>query len=207
MSGDQDQAREQAHLLQRVRLTAVIGLVSALLALGTGAVTLVFDLKPEWKPDPKAQVGAAIKVRALDLNVTQGQFLARIHASRKGCTKDQLARQGNVVYIEADIRGFKRSATSLRWFTYLANGVRLPYLRSSDSESTIFRPQAPINAQLAEVWVPTSKNTGSYFIRFELTNGRPPNEVLLGFRDTQKFRVEHSAFAPYVVPCNVKASH
>jgi hypothetical protein len=190
---------EHDNLIRRVRLTAVFGLASALLALATGGVTLLFDLRPDLKPDPKEKVGASITIRALEENVQQRQFFKRTGVSIKaGCAPEQLARLGTIVYVETDIEGFKREETSLRWFTYDArNDTRVPYQRSRASEATLFKPGAPINQQIAQVWVPTPLTRGEYYIRFELYNAG----VLLAFVDTEPFSVSVSPFESHDPPC------
>jgi hypothetical protein len=72
----------------------------------------------------------------------------------------------------------------LKWFTYRAgNDERLPGLRASAKAERLFKPQAPIDTQIAQVWVPTPSTAGSYFVRFELYSG----EVLLAFADSKPY--------------------
>jgi hypothetical protein len=171
------------------RTAAIVTLVGAVAAAAISLTTLLFTLFPEWRPDPRERSDATIKILALDRNVTQEEFFARVGTKRPaGCTTPQLTRSGNVVYIQVDIAGFKSSSIRLRWFTYNAgNGRREPGLRPNREEATVFRPRAPINRQVATVWVPTATPPGdsTYFIRFELYS----DDVLRAFRDTIPFRV------------------
>ena len=119
---------------------------------------------------------------ARDINVQRRDYLARVgRPLEPGSDPGEL---GNVYYISADIAGFKRSTLRLRWFTYDAgNETRLPGLRADDGEEPVFKPQAPINTQIAQVWVPTPADEGDYFVRFELYS----DDVLLGYVDSKPF--------------------
>lgn len=164
-----------------------VTLVGAVLAAVISATTLVFNLWPGLKPDPKEKVGAALSTVAFDYNVSRGQFL-----QREGVTAtsgEKLSQLGNVFYVKAEIEGFKRSSLHLSWFTYNADNRERCLegnLRSSAAAETIFNPQAPINTQVAEVWVPSPDFNGHFFVRFELYTGR----VLLNFTDSHSYFVQ-----------------
>ena len=166
----------------RLSAAAAVTLAGAVLAAAISATTLVFDLWPSLKPDPKAKVGATVESLTRDINVSRGDYLGRVgRATAPGEDPKEL---GNVYYIRAEIEGFKRSTLRLKWFTYNAdNETRLPGLRNNDREEPVFKPQAPINTQIAEVWVPTPSQEGEYFVRFELYS----KNVLLGFVDSEPF--------------------
>ena len=165
---------------------ATAALVGAVLAALISGVTLLFTLFPEWRPDPRERADASVLALAFDRNVTQRDYYHRVGAVPEACTEEQLRRFGNVVYLQADAAGFKRSEVGLRWYTYDANnGRRVPGVRSNNSETTVFRPRASVNRQVAQVWVPTPLQGGTYFIRFELYGGG----VLRAFVDTEPFDV------------------
>jgi hypothetical protein len=164
-----------------------ITLIGAVLAAVISATTLVFNLWPGLKPDPKEKVGAALSTVALDKNVTRAQYLQREGITAK--PGDKLSQIGNVFYVKAEIEGFKRSSLHLSWFTYNAdnsNRCLERNLRSSAPAETIFNPQAPINTQVAEVWVPNPDFKGRFFVRFELYTGR----VLLNFTNSHPYNVQ-----------------
>jgi hypothetical protein len=171
------------------RALALATLAGAVAAAGLSLTTFLFTFFPEWRPDPRERSDAAIAVLALDRNVTQRAFFERLGKAPPGhCTEEQLGREGNVVYIQVDVAGFKSSGIGLRWFTYDAgNGRRVRNLRSNDEETTVFEPRAPINRQVARVWVPTKLPDvdSAYFIRFELYSA----DVLRAFVDTSVFDV------------------
>jgi hypothetical protein len=166
----------------RIGVAAAVTLAGAVLAAAISGTTLVFDLWPSLKPDPKARVGADLQSLARDINVSRGDYLGRL--GRVAAVGEGANELGNVYYIRAEIEGFKRSTVILRWFTYNAdNQTRLPGLRGSDREQAVFRPQAPINAQIAQVWVPTPSRAGQFFVRFELYS----KNVLLEIVDSKPF--------------------
>jgi hypothetical protein len=171
------------------RALALATLAGAAAAAALSLTTFLFTLFPEWTPDPRERSDAAIAVLALDRNVAQRDFYDRLEKEPPGhCTEEQLGREGNVVYIQVDVAGFKSSSIGLRWFTYDAgNGRRVRGLRSNDEETTVFEPRAPINRQVARVWVPTKlpEVDSAYFIRFELYSA----DVLRAFVDTTVFDV------------------
>jgi hypothetical protein len=173
----------------RARTTALVTLAGAVIAAALSFTTFLFTIFPEWRPDPRERSDASITVLALDRNVSHGEYFRRVDR-KVTCTVAQLSRDGNVVYLQVDAAGFKSSSIELRWFTYNAgNGRRLRNddLRSSDDETTVFEPRAPINRQVAAVWVPTALPDAdtSYFIRFELYS----KDVLRAFVDTTPFSV------------------
>ena len=119
--------------------------------------------------------------------MTHGDFVVR-HPDRK-VRGIGAAREGNVFYIGATVEGFKRENLRLRWFVYeQTNQRRVRGLGSTAELEAIFKPQAPVNTQIAQIWVPAPTVTGDYFVRVELytEDGR----VLLAFVDSPSFHVE-----------------
>jgi hypothetical protein len=163
-------------------MTVLVTLAGAILAAAISGTNLVFELWPGLKPDPKQKVGGKIENLARDLNVPYSEFLRRTNAIRD--PRVDLEEVGNLYYVRAETEGFKRETVRLKWFTYNDdNDTRLGGLRSSEVAERLFKPQAPIDTQIAQVWVPTPSDAGWYFVRFELYSG----DVLLGFVDSKKF--------------------
>lgn len=185
-------AAEQGAAERRARLgwlepsKAAVALVSAIVALLVSVPTGIYTLWPALSPDPKATVNATLETVAFDRNVTLREYIVRV--PHQGIADQNLDQNGNVFYIRAKIEGFKREQLRVRWFTYEAtNQVRVKGLRSAAPLEQIFQPQAPVNTQVAEVWVPAPKTSGKYFVRFHLyTRGN----VLLSFVDSEVFTVE-----------------
>jgi hypothetical protein len=178
----------------RISVTALVALVGALLAAAISGTTLTFALVPGLKPDPKEKVGADLAVLALDKNVDYREYKQR--PGRHIDVDASPNHPGNVFYLRAHIEGFKRESVRLKWFTYDPNGERRAGSRKEATEQSIFEPDAPINTQVAQIWVREpggfdqygewdSDADNGYFVRFELYTG----DVLLGFKDSSKFNV------------------
>ena len=173
-------------------VAAVVTLVGAMLAALISGTNLTFELWPGLKPDPKEKVGASLAVLRLDKNVVYGDYRERVpRVAVRGPTADH---PGNVFYIRARIEGFKRETVHLKWFLYEPNGERRAGGGGGRSEESVFEPDAPINTQVAQVWVREpgqfldglwEPDPGKYFVRFELYSG----DVLLAFDDSSPFRV------------------
>ena len=169
-----------------------VTLVGAVLAATISATTLIFILWPGLKPDPKERVGASLATVAFDRNVTLEQYFQREGVTKKADMirhlqhGEKLGGNGNVFYVKAQIEGFKRSSLHLAWFTYNAEDrYRCLKFRARAPAEVVFQPEAPINTQVAQVWVPTPDLNGTFFVRFELYTG----SVLLNFTDSPKFDV------------------
>lgn len=178
-----DETRAAEPRKSRLQTTALVTLVGAILAASISGANLVFELWPGLKPDPKEKVGGKIENVAHDLNVPFGGFLAR--TGQQPPAGADLTEVGNVYYIRASTEGFKRETVRLKWFTYKTdNNSRLPGQSASVKAERLFKPQAPIDSQIAQVWVSTPSKEGSFFVRFELYSG----DVLLAFVDSMPFR-------------------
>lgn len=165
-------------------VASAVTLVAAVLAAVISTTGLVFDLWPSLKPDPKERVGAKVESLARDINVPRWKYLRRVARTKAKPTGKGAKELGNVYYIRAEIQGFKRSTLRLRWFTYESiSHERLKGWRGSDRDEPVFKPQAPINTQIAQVWVPTPSEPGDYYVRFELYS----RKVLLQFVDSKRF--------------------
>lgn len=164
----------------------LFGVAGVVAALAISVTSLVFTLWPSLSPDPKNEVGAKIAMLEFDRSVTLADFYERFpDRSRNGVDP---ATDGNVFYIRAVVEGFKRESLRLRWFSYeKTNRRRVLGLGSTAPLEEIFRQQAPVNTQIAQVWVPAPRQTGDYYVRFELYAS---GGVLLAFVDSPSFHYE-----------------
>ena len=178
---------------ERLSTAAFVTLIGAMLAALISGTNLTFELWPGLKPDPKEKIGAGLAVLRLDKNVTYGEYRKRVPRRE---TRGSIAEHpGNVFYLRAQIEGFKRETLHLKWFTYDDSGERHANPGSGRSEESIFEPGAPINTQVAQVWVKEpghfaeglwEPDNGEYFVRFELYSG----DILLALKDSPRFSVE-----------------
>jgi hypothetical protein len=172
---------------------ALVTLIGAILAAVISGTNLTFELWPGLKPDPKEKVGASLAVLRLDKNVEYGDYRKRVTQRE---TREPIAEHpGNVFYLRAQIEGFKRETLHLKWFTYDPNGERRATQGGGRSEDSVFEPGAPINTQVAQVWVREpgqfvdglwEPDPGVYFVRFELYS----RDILLALEDSPRFSVE-----------------
>jgi hypothetical protein len=172
-------------LLQRI--PAALGFIALAVGVFSAVVAALFTTFPGLRPDPRERAEATITNLAVDEDVSQRQFFQRIGTVPGVCTKQQLDRKGTAFYLRVDASGFKRSEVDIKWFTYdIGNRQRVDSLSSTYREKTVFKPSAPINRQIAQVWVPwPAKVGGEYSVRFELYSG----DVLRAFVDSRQFRV------------------
>ena len=139
-----------------------IALVTALVALGSAAVGLIFDVKPDLRPDPRTTLSAEIDVFGVERNVPTEDWLRRVtrserayRARRDAILAEQfpegpeptpaeiaevLATEGQLAYVQTKIAGFKRRALTLRWSVYNARTQRR--LKSGERMSECERRRA-----------------------------------------------------------------
>jgi homospermidine synthase len=186
-SGDELEQATTESRRKRLSTATLVTLVGAILAALISATNLSFELWPGLKPDPKEKLGADLAILTLDKNVTHGRYCDRLGESAVACKNPKAS--GNVFYLRAQIEGFKRESLNVSWFTYGDNGRRLPGgpQKRSASEDVIFEPRAPINTQVAQVWVEDPNESGRFFVRFELYS----HGVLLAFVDSGRFKVQN----------------
>jgi hypothetical protein len=192
----------------RLRRSVSIAFLTALLALAAGAVGLLFDLKPEWRPDPRTAQAASLESLTVDPEVTFGELLTRRGVTTKGRAECQLRIPGNLVYLGVELQGFKRRSVQLRFNTYDARtGARLRgVLRSLSSGSqSVDRlvGEAPTDKWISPVWVAWPFRDGDFFVRFELFQARSGGgETLLDFADTKKFSADKQRYRAHLAGCS-----
>lgn len=170
--------------------------VLAVVALGSSLVSLLFDLRPDLKRDPRSQLGADLSIFAVDPNVTQGQFLAdaaisptdlhrRIVQACEGKSScGRLSIPGERLYVSTSVQGFKSRAVSMRLALYDAiEQARVPGVSSEVAQG---RPDSPSDRSVVPVWIvcpPDSRRR--YFVRVELYYRG--DGTLLAVGDSRKF--------------------
>jgi hypothetical protein len=175
--------------------TSLAGVITAAVLLGgaiAGAAAFVKG-QENGEPETSEKVEAQLTVLSFDPNVDYRDYRSR--PGRGIVVAAKPGTPGNVFYLKARIEGFRREALQLRWFTYDPNGERRPDSRGEATAQMLFEPEAPLNTQVAQVWV---KEPGSwvdgfwesdsgrgFFVRFELYSG----DVLLASTDSPRFSV------------------
>jgi len=171
-------------LLRHPPLTAA----TALVALATSGVTLVYNFWPDLKPDPQVQLSGSLKVVTWESHVTYGDFLRRTN-SLETLRKAQPAQRkiwGDIFYIELEGAGLKRHASELHAFFYRADTGR----RSGVAPTHyMIRYGTPSDRFLTPVWTTLPTDPGKYFLRFELR----ARGVLLAIANSPPFGWCHEA--------------
>ena len=179
-------------------------MLTALIALASGGVALLFQLSPGLTPDPRTHLGASATIFAVDDGVTLDAFLKRRAAivSHEEYVKERQAyiRQasnangggdgstiltlpGEDVFVNATIQGFKSRSVAMLASMYDADRrTRVPEL--SDVHVFQQRLEAPSDQSVVEFWLSAPPvNVKRYFVRVQVYHRG--DGVLLGVADSR----------------------
>jgi hypothetical protein len=179
---------------------------TALLALASSLVALVFTLWPELKPDPRERLGADVAVFSVEPGVRYGDWLERTSPTDEVLDRrredyveraalpgqltaaDQralLGVTGGVAYVRLTIEGFKRRNVRLRWSMYEArSGRRVGDRGFHDVPAAEVDLDAPTDRSVVQLWFPPPPSPGEKFVRVELSSAAG---VLLAVADSERF--------------------
>jgi hypothetical protein len=190
------------HLRQAFAMSGTM--LTALVALISGALALFFTIRPDLTPDPRTHLGASASIFAVDDGVTLGSFLERRHAivSDEEYAKEKQAyiRQasagagdangstvltlpGEDVFVNATIQGFKSRSVAMLASMYDAD--RHTRVREL-SDVPVFQQhvEAPSDQSVVEFWLPAPPvNVKRYFVRVQVYHRG--DGVLLGIADSR----------------------
>lgn len=180
---------------RRLTKGAVVG-ATALAALVAALIGLAFDVWPSLRPDPRTQLGASVRVLALDRKVTLNEHMRRTSASeadyrrrhaeyvRDNGSAAGLAFEGELVYAQLAVRGFKGRHVTVDWSVYDARSkVRVIAPRERAQRTTLASLDAPTDEFIALLWIRAVKAPRRYFVRVEVNSGR----TLLAMADSRPF--------------------
>jgi hypothetical protein len=175
-------------------------------ALASSLTALVFQIWPGLRPDPRAQVGGAVSVFAVEPDVTQDAFLQAISFSTaewdrkrtayvrahctgqntRTCAHSVLGQLGEQIDVQTSVAGFKWRSIGIRASLYYANNRRRdPALNNVNVAGE--QLDAPSDSAVIPIWMPCPENaTKTYFARVELFDSR--DDVLLAVGDSKPFR-------------------
>lgn len=167
---------------------------TAVLALATGAVALLFQLAPFLKPDPRDRVGADVSIFALEPNVELGEWIKRAfppdEQGEAGREYPDRGAQGEMLYVRTAVDGHKHRDVRLRYaIYYAADETRVP---PEDIDAPPLRPfdlSSPSERSVQALWVPDLSGEPALFIRVELWD----DEGMLAVADSP--RIEEGRFA------------
>jgi hypothetical protein len=173
--------------------------VTALVALASGVLAILFQIAPSLRPDPRDRVGADIAIAAVEPGVTLESWIDRafpkVDSDRElrailGTNPAQSERdfEGEVVYVKLDVTGFKRRRVYLQGAVY--DGRTHEQLSSIGGRAIpAVRMTAPNERVVKLLWIPdlTFDRKSLHFVRVELRDDRgilavADSEMLFGGR-------------------------
>jgi hypothetical protein len=178
-------------------------MLTALIALASGALALFFTVRPDLTPDPRTHLGASASIFAVDDGVTLGSFLERrraIVSEEEYATEKQayirqasaagggdgssvLTLPGEDVFVNATIQGFKSRSVAMLASMYDADRRRR-VRELSDVPVFQQRVEAPSDQSVVEFWLSAPPvNVKRYFVRVQVYHRG--DGVLLGIADSR----------------------
>jgi hypothetical protein len=152
------------------RTHVVIAAVAGLISVG---VSLLFQLAPGLKPDPRDSVGADVAIVAVEPGVTVRDWIDRgfageQHAALVRDFRDQLDFPGELIYVRVAVDGHKHKDVELRYAVYRANSHRRLPDGGTFSPYSRIRIDAPSQRSIQFLFVPDLSFEPDLFIRAEL---------------------------------------
>lgn len=182
---------------RRLGATAWTAIV-AVVALGSSLASLLFDVRPDLKRDPRTRLAAEVSVFAIDPAVTYGQYLEDAAFSAKDLRESKraacggkptcvaLAIPGQRVYVRSNIEGFKSRSVSMRLSLY---DVQSKTRIEGASKVAIAQEklESPSSQSVVPAWLicPPDAN-GRFFVRVEVYYRA--SRTLLAVGDSKRFR-------------------
>jgi hypothetical protein len=190
------------------RVLGIVTLTTAVIALVAATVGLLFDVRPELRPDPRDQIGGRISSFAVEPGVRYDDFLQRSSRDRTtyrrrrdaylraasadpGRTtpteaRDLLSLRGTMHYVNTTVEGFKRRTVVLRWSLYSATTqrrIRAPGYEAVEAADV--KLDAPNDSSVAQVWTPPVFARSAIFARLELVTSEG---YVLAIADSKPYR-------------------
>jgi|SRR5687768_8937981 len=155
------------------RTHVVIAAVAGLVSVG---VSLLFQLAPELRPDPRDSVGADVAVVAVEPGVRVRDWINRgfrgeQRAELTRTFESQLDFPGELIYVRVAVDGHKHKDVGLRYALYGARSQRRLPDRLNFTPYSRIRISAPSQRSIQYLFVPDLRFESDLFIRAELTDG------------------------------------
>jgi hypothetical protein len=186
--------------------TATLALLTALVALASGALGLVFDLWPGLRPDPRSSHVGALSVFAVERGAKVADWLGQLPTDERAAERryylrtyfsgigpatpagvhTALASKGELFYVQVHIEGFKRETVALRWSMYSAVSQKrlTPSTITGDTAGGVVVGASPSDTSIVPVWGPQVPVAGPVFARFELLDA---HDNILAVADSPRF--------------------
>jgi hypothetical protein len=190
---------EHEHLLRHLPRWLTLTTGTAVLALATGGVGLVYTFWPGLRPDPRVTKSATLSVVAIDRRVTHKDFEQRNGLPIRKGSATQCA-PGEIFYLEERLEGFKGQNTTLQIYRYDAasdaylNRIRLDRTKGG---SQVLRGTRPTDQSIQRIWIPWTYEKRDVFYRFELYQ----EDNLLSLADSRPVRMRKKRYTKALTAC------
>jgi hypothetical protein len=172
--------------------------VVAAVALASSLLTLVFELRPDLKRDPRTTLGADVAIFSVDPGVTYREYLEdaafsdkdllrRLRAACDGRRRcGRLTIPGERIYVRTRVEGFKSRSITMRLSLYdAATKERIPGASNVDVAQQ--KLDSPSDRSVVPVWLVCPPDASRrYFVRVELYHRG--DGILLAVGDSRRFR-------------------
>lgn len=172
--------------------------VVAVVALASSLASLLFELRPDLKRDPRTRLGADVSVFSVDPGVTYRDYLEDAAISPRDLAKSlrnacdgrrncgRLSIPGERIYVRTNVEGFKSKSVSMRLSLYdAATKIRIPGASNVDVAQQ--KLESPSDRAVVPVWLVCPPDTSRrFFVRVELYHSG--DGILLAVGDSARFR-------------------
>lgn len=154
------------------RTHVVIAAVAGLVSVG---VSLLFQLAPDLRPDPRDSVGADVAIVAVEPGVRVRDWIERGFVGEERAEmlrrfRDQLEFPGELIYVRVAVDGHKHKDVGLSYALYGATSQRRLPDRLNFSPFARIRISAPSQRSIQYLFVPSLRFERDLFIRAQLTD-------------------------------------
>ncbi len=168
------------------RTHVVIAAVAGLVSVG---VSLLLQLAPDLRPDPRDSVGADVAIVGVEPGVPVRDWIQRGFRGEQRTAllkryESQLDFPGELVYVHVAVDGHKHRDVELRYALYNARTQRRMPDRVGFAPFARIRIEAPNQRSIQYLFVPDLSFERDLFIRAELTD----SEGVLAIADSGRLR-------------------
>jgi hypothetical protein len=202
-AGEDKDARELSsehdHSLRNLPRWLTLTTGTAVLALATGGVGLVYTFWPGLRPDPRVTKSASMTVVAIDRLVTRKDFERRNGLPIQEGTATQCA-PGRIFYLEERLEGFKGQNTTLQIYRYDATSdayLGRVRLHRTKGGTQVLRGTRPTDQSIQRIWIPWRLENRNVFYRFELYQ----KDNLLSLADSRPVRMRAANYSDTLNAC------
>lgn len=159
-----------------------IGAIGGAITAASGFLGLVYELKPDFRPDPGVELSGSLNVLRWEARVQHDDYLSRTHFTDPNA-KYMHGIWGDVFYVEVAAHGLKRDEGTLRWYVYSARTNRRVQQGVDNVGISRARYGTTSDRFIVPIWYQPPVEKGPYRLRFEFY----ARGVLLALADSPKF--------------------